>query len=68
VHGTKLDQLGERALQDLRGYLDSAAGGKVSGAELAARIAELVAEPRGEQPARERLAAWLLQREEAAAA
>jgi hypothetical protein len=68
VHAATLDELGERALHGLRGYLDSAAGGNVSDAELAARIAELAAPAPGEPPARERLAAWLLKREEAAAA
>ena len=68
VHDTTLDALGERALHDLRGYLDSAAGGQVTDAELAARIAELEQTPPDEPPAREQLAHWLLKREEAAAA
>ena len=68
VHATTLDALNERRLHDLRGYLDAAAGGRVTDAELAARIAELEQAPPGDQPAGERLAAWLLAREEAAAA
>jgi hypothetical protein len=68
VHGTRLDELGEGELQGVRAYLDSAAGGRVGDAELAARITQAMREASpGTRPG-ERLARWLLAREERAAA
>jgi hypothetical protein len=67
LHATMLDRLDETGLHSLRAYVDSAIGGGVTDAELAERIREL-ADSQGPGPAAaERLATWLLEREEAAA-
>ena len=67
VGTTTFDRLDARGLRDLLAFLDSAAGGGVTDTDLAAKLDEL---RRGEDRAhaRERLAVWLLEREEAAAA
>jgi len=67
VGETMLDRLGSRGLRGLLAYLDSAIASEVDDAQLTAKLAELAATPDGE-PASDRLAAWLLGREEARAA
>jgi hypothetical protein len=68
VCDTMLDRLSARGLHEVRAFLDSASGGEVADAELIAQIKRLLDEPQDGPPVRERLAAWLLEREEAAAA
>lgn len=68
VRQTMFERLDERGLHDVRAFLDSATGGRVSEEALAARITELQDAEESDPPARERLAAWLLEHEEAAAA
>jgi hypothetical protein len=67
VGTTTFDRLDARGLRDLLAFLDSAAGGGVTDTELAAQLDEL-RRGEGRAHARERLAVWLLDREEQAAA
>lgn len=65
---TLFDRLGARGLHDVRAYLDSGAGGRLADQDLAAKLAELKTGEPDSDARREQLAAWLLEREEAAAA
>ena len=67
VGATMFDRLDARGLRDLLAFLDSAANGHATDADLAAKLDELGGSD-GRESARERLAVWLLDREETAAA